>query len=901
MDTNSKGISSNRIYWLIGWNLLGFLLIFLLDLFVSNLTHELDLRLQNEQNRVFIGELLTNDLTRLEAKTYQLVTTTGKHSQDWVYQELHKSIVNIKETLDVLENGGQIIHETLLNIESHDVMTRQLSYVPAEDSGYVLEAIDLRPKLFQISSKIEMMMQLIQLRDESRTSDQGPELAELIHAIKDHLQSFPPLFTRMSENANRLFFESQQNLERIKQDIRQQKKFYFMLQSALSLIIVLIVSYIGLHVLRQIKRSNQELQELSSDLGSMKMALDEHAIVSVTDVNGLITYANDKFCDISGYSRDELIGKSHALTSSGEHDAAFYTGLWRTISSGNVWHGEFKNKSRDGSFFWVEATIVPFFDQAGKPDQYIAIRTDITRRKQMEQNILEKNHFLKSLTDTMGEGVYAQDKHGECHFINPEGERLLGWTQQELAANGIHESIHYQLDEHGQRVGLDHCSIFNQVLKGEVYRSDDEQFITRDGRVFPVSLVAVPLIENDELAGSVTVFQDISSIKETERLLADAKEKAEHANALKSEFLSNMSHELRTPMNAIIGFGQLLEMSDKLGEDEQEFVDEIDKAGRHLLALINEILDLSKIEAGKMELVMEAVDVAEIFKDCQNLMEPMANKHQVSLQVELPDKLVVDADKIRLKQVVINLLSNALKYNRPGGEALLFAEAMDDGDKIAIHVKDNGRGIPADKLEELFKPFNRLDLEKSEIEGTGIGLAITLKLAELMNGKLDVVSQLGEGSQFSLILSRMDATPLQDAAGRDEVPDNSDAQQKQFTVLYVEDNPANMRLLQKVFDKQKNIELKTAPLPELGLELAITELPDLILLDINMPGMDGYQMLEKIRQHQSLAKTPVIAVTANAMPTDIERGLAAGFNDYFTKPLDLAPFIARVNSLLHAE
>ncbi len=900
MNKQFKGISSNRIYWLIGWNLLGFMLIFLLDLLVSGLIDELDKRYENEQNRVLIGELLSNDLLYLEAKTYQLATTTGVRSQVWVHQELNNSIRNINEILNILENGGELVRKTRLNVESHDVMTRRLVYWPDNEEGYVLEAIDLRPKLQQIISKTETILQLIEERDQLLQGKQAERYMLLTSRVKVALQSFPPLFTRMMENANRLFFDSQQSLQEIKAIIEDKKQIYFHMQSLLSLVIIAIITFIAQRILRQIKRSNIELGDVTRDLQSMKQALDEHAIVSITDVDGVITYANDKFCQSSGYSREELIGKTHSVISSGEHDERFYKNMYATLKSGRVWHGEFKNLSREGKAFWVEATIVPFFDSQGRPDEYIAIRTDITRRKAMEQNILEKNHFLKSLTDTMGEGVYAQNENGVCHFLNAEAEKLLGWTLPQLAKKGVHETIHYQLDDQGRRVNAQQCNIFAKVNHGEVFRSDDECFIDREGRVFPVSIVAVPLIDEGRMVGSVTVFHDISARKETEQLLADAKEKAEYANALKSEFLSNMSHELRTPMNAIIGFNQLLEMSADLNQEDLENVAEIDKASRHLLELINEILDLSKIEAGKVELSFEVVRLQAIFEDCQKLMAPLAARQQINLQIQDAADLTVEADPVRLKQVVINLLSNAIKYNQPGGEVSLQASPDASGEYVVISVIDNGRGIPADKLEELFKPFNRLDLEKSEIEGTGIGLTITLNLVKLMNGELLVDSQLGEGSQFSIKLMAADGQPqasLSDVQPLQQHSANQSGGHK-YRVLYVEDNPANMRLLERVFERQKNIDLVTAHLPELGLELASSEPPDLILLDINMPGMDGYEMLSRIRQDDQLKTIPVVAVTANAMPKDIERGRQAGFDDYFTKPLEILPFLSRINELI---
>ena len=403
---------------------------------------------------------------------------------------------------------------------------------------------------------------------------------------------------------------------------------------------------------------------------------------------------------------------------------------------------------------------------------------------------------------------------------------------------------------------------------------------------------------NEELENRV--HERTMQLELTNAELELAMDAAKKANQAKSAFLSSMSHELRTPLNAVLGFAQILS-SDALPStpvQKKEFASHILKSGRHLLTLINEILDLAKVESGTVTLSMEPVALDDILGECRNMTEPMAEQRQVRMLFPQTSGVVVMADRTRLKQVLLNLLSNAIKYNREHGAVVLACMLEDE--QVKVSVQDTGAGLRPDQLDNLFQPFNRLGQENGTEEGTGIGLVVTRRLVELMGGTISVSSSPGVGSVFSVVLRT--TRPLPSVAGNGMeggAPAPAEpAPAASHTLLYVEDNPANLKLVEEIVGFRPDLRLLSAPDGHLGIEMAKAHLPDIILMDLNLPCVSGMDALQELKRDPRTARIPVIALTANAMPREVERGLASGFHRYLTKPINIDEFTEAINSTL---
>ena len=500
--------------------------------------------------------------------------------------------------------------------------------------------------------------------------------------------------------------------------------------------------------------------------------------------------------------------------------------------------------------------------------------------------------------NSIGDAVIATDAEGRVTLLNPLAQRLTGWTLAEAIQRPIEEIFRIidQVTRLPSEVPVRETLARNapHVLASRTI------LISRDGTERDIADSCAPIrTRSGQMVGAVLVFRDVTERTRLDKVLQDhnvelatAMAAADKANVAKSDFLSSMSHELRTPLSAILGFAQLMESGMPAPTASQKrSIDQILKAGWYLLDLINEILDLALIESGKLSLSMEPMSLSEAMQECAAMVEPQARKRGISVTFPRFDKpCFILADRTRVKQIVVNLLSNAIKYNTAGGSVMIGCIPTSPR-RVRLSFTDSGVGLAPDKLAQLFQPFNRLGQEGSAEEGTGIGLVVCKRLVELMGGAIGVESTVGAGSVFWIDLNVTAEPPAVAPVPRATAPQLDAAGGLARTLLYVEDNPANLMLVEDLIARRPDIRLVSARDGISGIEMAQAEKPDVILMDINLPGISGIEALRVLVTNRATAHIPVIALSANAMPRDIEKGLEAGFFRYLTKPIKVNEFM----------
>ena len=774
-------------------------------------------------------------------------------------------------------------------------------------------------------------------------------------------------------------------------------------------------------LVRDFLETQKSAESSYAKLQNQQFALDQHAIVSITDEAGRIIYANEKFCTISKISHDELIGKDHRIVNSGLHSKEFFREMWRTISSGQVWHGEVRNQATDGSIYWVAATIVPFLDSQRQPYQYISLRTDITAQKAMETEIASRGRMLENIMDTLGEGVYLLDSQGLCTYANREAEALLGWSREEMQGQVLHDLIHARRAD-GSALARSECPMHVHTQDSAVYRSEAEVFTRKGGEQFPIAIVAAPIVEEGRVTGSVAAFQDISARKRTEeelrqgdlkqRMLIDnaadavlilgsegellyanelaikllgyshaelmgvsvfsllpgsfldlydrslshelrksrrlhtevdfthkdghkiplelnaavlpdgnvyvscrditlrrevenellrAKETAEATSKAKSDFLATMSHEIRTPMNGIIGMTELA-LETELDAEQRDYLGLVKSSADSLLTIINDILDFSKIESGKMELERVEFDLRTLLAATTKVLAVRAEQKGLELIYELDDSVpeTLLGDPGRLRQVLTNLLGNAIKF-ADRGEISVRVKTREVRGQIVVlcfEVQDQGIGIASDKLSSIFEAFTQADTSTTrKYGGTGLGLAISSQLVAAMGGRLSVQSELGHGSVFSF-----DAAFT---ASRARLGGPSTVELEGISVLIVDDNATNLRLLSQLL-KKWGMSPSSASSAEEALAMAAQAHRDglpfrLALLDAMMPEVDGFELAQQFQHAPEMSGAVMMMLSSAGMRGDAQRCRELGVLAYLTKPIDQHELFNAVRIALGAQ
>ena len=671
--------------------------------------------------------------------------------------------------------------------------------------------------------------------------------------------------------------------------------------------------------------ARKQAEEALLKAGALQVAIFNSANFSsiATDAKGVIQIFNVGAERMLGYAADEVMNQITPADISDPHEViarakALSVELGTPITPGfealvfKASRGiediyELTYIRKDGSRFPAVVSVTALRDAHDEIIGYLLIGTDNTARKQIEaeqeklaQRLRDHQFYTRSLFESNIDALITTDPSGIITDVNTQMESLTDCTRDELIGAPFKN---YFTDPERAEAGIKLVLNEKKVTNYELTAS------SRDGRETVVSYNATTFYDRDRtLQGVFAAARDITERKRLDAVLQDkndeleiAKSVAEKANLAKSEFLSSMSHELRSPLNAILGFAQLMDSDLPPATPSQKAsLDQILHAGWYLLELINEILDLAVIESGKLSLSVEPVSLADVLLECRAMVEQQAKKRDLKLTFPIFDTPhFVLADRVRVKQILINLLSNAIKYNQQGGAVVLDCTTIGPG-RTRISIRDTGTGLTKEKLARLFQPFNRLGQENSSEEGTGIGLVMSKLLVELMGGVIGVESTVGVGSVFwfevdsatapQLEFKTIDPILVVKAPSRQVVPTH--------TLLYVEDNTANLELVERLIARRPDLRLLSALDGSLGVEMARNSRPDVILMDINLPGISGIEALRILRHDPLTAHIPVLAISANAMTGDVKRGLDAGFLRYLTKPINIHEFMEAMDAAL---
>ena len=602
------------------------------------------------------------------------------------------------------------------------------------------------------------------------------------------------------------------------------------------------------------------------------------ASIVVTDVNGDIEYVNPKFCDVTGYSEDEVIGKNTRILKSNTYKPEFYEKMWKVITSGKSWRAEMLNKRKNGELFWEYAIISPIKNEKGIISNYIAIKEDITRRKEIESKLIKNERYFKTLFETAPDGIFEINKEGTiincnrefANSVNSLKDRIIGTSASVYIKNkDKFKELFAKLKEKG--------SVESELIQ---HNSDGSTIVVWRSKVTAI------YDKDNNFTGALIYNRDISEIKETEQLLIDAKNRAEESDKLKSAFLSNMSHEIRTPLNAIIGFSKLVSKDNVSVDDKLKFINYININSKLLLNLINDIIDISKIEANQLTINKQEFNLNNLFYELELIYNSQIkeSKKNIELILKIPSQAVyIYNDELRLKQILINLLSNAIKFTESG--SILFGFDMENN-KLRISVEDTGIGIPTDKISFVFNRFVRIQNAEYKLKGTGLGLAIVKSLVGLLNGDIVVKSEINKGTSFEISFSDdIIVKGIKSSESQIEVfEDDIDWSNK--TILIAEDDEFNFIVLSELLKEFKiNIIHAKDGMEAVDLYIQNEKNIDIVLMDIQMPKVDGYTATKEILKINSNAK--IIAQTAFAMSDEKFDSLDAGCIDFVTKPIDM--------------
>ncbi|PID39434.1 MAG: hypothetical protein CR984_06990 [Proteobacteria bacterium] len=671
----------------------------------------------------------------------------------------------------------------------------------------------------------------------------------------------------------------------------------------------LVGSVTAFHDITERKRTEVALKKSEEIARKLSTAVEQSpASVMITGLDGSIEYVNTKFVEKTGYSLDEIVGQNPRILQSGMTPRKTYQELWAALAGGRVWKGELHNRCKDGDLCWEFASISPIRDDHDNITHYISIMEDITERKRMEKDLREKELIQRTLMESLPVGLFIVDAQSRTiERVNPTAARLFGAPPEDIAGKTCHRFM--------CPAEVASCPLLDL---GQEIDSSDRKLLRYDGTTIPV-LKTVTRITVQGQPKLLECIIDIRSRIAAEEALQQANEKlkaaivqaeelaekADAANRAKSIFLANMSHEIRTPLNAILGYSQLLKDDHTLGREQVDQVRTINRSGDHLLELINGILEMSKIEAGRITINSEPMNLDKLIEDIEAIFQLACRRKNLNMAVEATGVSCrqIAADRGKVRQVLINLLSNAIKFTQKGGVTLRIVTAPHDEAawQVTCDVIDTGSGIEPAEQESLFEAFEQTTSGRSASEGTGLGLAISRAYARAMGGDLQLLeSDVDRGStfRFTFVATASESFKDSEAACQIEMNAKQETVPASVRVLIVDDDSASRRLLAQVLPPAQ-YDTREVDSGEVALKAFDAFLPDVILMDILLPGIDGYEASRRLRRHPQGEGVKIVAVTASGLSIDEirRRSDESGIDEVVTKPFKTSDIVAAIESL----